>query len=317
MLEFTKSTQSPLLDENGKQAKWNIYDKVYIEKDEEKNMLPEDVIYDYPNSQGTKELNDLDIPFSFSKPSDLILYLLRFVNGDKEMNVLDFFSGSGTTAHAVMKLNSEDGGKRKFVMIQLPEVTKEDSEERKKGFETIAELGIERIKRAGYGLFQKLVERKNEAGLVQEGIVNPDDFDYGFRCLTIEPLQQSKLSKLESFAPVDLFDEKGVLGEFGVSTVLTTWMNLDGYGLSKQWIELRLADYVAYQIETTIYFLETNLSNDAIRALLEKYESDNFIVNKIVIFGYSFTMSEIQSIKDNLKQIEGIRHITLDIMVRY
>lgn len=106
------------------------------------------------NQEGTKEfskiLGDKRI-FDFPKPTDLIKYLINLnINNDNtDYFVLDFFSGSATTAHAVMKLNAEDGGKRKFIMVQLPEVTDEKSEARKAGYANICEIGKERIRRAG------------------------------------------------------------------------------------------------------------------------------------------------------------------------
>lgn len=87
--------------------------------------------------------------FTSPKPTKLLNLLLRIANCDREATVLDFFSGSATTAHAVMKLNAEDGGHRKFIMVQLPEVTDEKSEARKAGYANICEIGKERIRRAG------------------------------------------------------------------------------------------------------------------------------------------------------------------------
>ena len=86
--------------------------------------------------------------FSFPKPAHLIKYLM-YGGTDKDSIILDFFSGSATTAHAVMQLNAEDGGKRKFIMVQLPEETEEKSEARKAGYANICEIGKERIRRAG------------------------------------------------------------------------------------------------------------------------------------------------------------------------
>lgn len=86
--------------------------------------------------------------FSFPKPVHLIKYLM-YGGTDKDSIILDFFSGSATTAHAVMQLNAEDGGKRKFIMVQLPEETEEKSEARKAGYANICEIGKERIRRAG------------------------------------------------------------------------------------------------------------------------------------------------------------------------
>lgn len=99
---------------------------------------------------GTKEITDLfqGKLFDFPKPVTLIQYFLKTLY-DKNALILDFFSGSGTTAHAVMQLNAEDGGKRRYICVQLPEETDEKSEARKAGFANIAEIAKERIRRAG------------------------------------------------------------------------------------------------------------------------------------------------------------------------
>lgn len=78
--------------------------------------IPTELLLDFINRSGTKELKDLNINFSFPKPSSLISYLIKITNKTKSINILDFFSGSGTTGHAVMKLNAEDGGNRKFIL---------------------------------------------------------------------------------------------------------------------------------------------------------------------------------------------------------
>lgn len=112
--------------------------------------------------------------FDYPKPVSLIAYLIDFfIEKDEHAIILDFFSGSATTAHAVMKLNAQDGGKRKFIMVQLPEVTDEKSEARKAGYETICQIGEERIRRAG----KKVQE---EAGLQGQGL------DIGFRVLKLD-----------------------------------------------------------------------------------------------------------------------------------
>jgi adenine-specific DNA-methyltransferase len=180
LLIFTEgSSQNPLLDENGKQSKWNIYPKVFFDEDIESTLHPEDVIYDYPNSQATKELNALSIPFSFSKPTGLVSFLLRLINGENSL-VLDFFSGSATTAHAVMQLNAEDGGNRKFIMVQLPEKTDENSEAYKAGYKTIADIGKERIRRAGKKTVEELKAKNQQLELGQEP-VDASKLDVGFR----------------------------------------------------------------------------------------------------------------------------------------
>ncbi len=112
------------------------------------------------SQDGTKEITSLlgTKVFSFPKPSALIKYLIS-TSTEKNNLVLDFFSGSATTAHAVMQMNAEDGGHRKFIMVQLPEVTDEKSEAYKAGYKNICEIGKERIRRAGKKIKEELKEK--------------------------------------------------------------------------------------------------------------------------------------------------------------
>lgn len=133
-------------------------------------LLPESVGM---SLDGTREITNLfnGKIFSFPKPSSLISFFCKICN-DKDALILDFFSGSATTAHAVMKLNAEDGGNRKFIMVQLPEVTDEKSEAHKAGYANICEIGKERIRRAGKKI-------REEAGQAADGL------DTGFRVLKL------------------------------------------------------------------------------------------------------------------------------------
>ena len=108
--------------------------------------------------------------FSFPKPTKLIKYLISITCSKKDDVILDFFSGSATTAHAVMQLNAEDGGNRKFIMVQLPEKTDEKSEAYKAGYKNICEIGKERIRRAG-------------AKIKEENPLTTQNLDTGFRVL--------------------------------------------------------------------------------------------------------------------------------------
>lgn len=131
-----------------------------------------DIITNISNGDSeVQKLFDNHKYFDYPKSVALLRTLIGF--SDKDSIILDFFSGSATTAHAVMKLNAEDGGRRKFIMVQLPEVTDEKSEARKAGYNTICEIGKERIRRAGTKI-------KEEAGLQGQGL------DTGFRVLKLD-----------------------------------------------------------------------------------------------------------------------------------
>ena len=126
------------------------------------------------SQDGTKEISSLfDCKvFSYPKPSSLIKFFLKIIN-DNNSIILDFFSGSATTAHAVMQLNSEDGGNRKFILVQLPEETPDDSEAHKAGYKNICEIGKERIRRAG-----KKIKEENP--------LSTQDLDTGFRVFRVD-----------------------------------------------------------------------------------------------------------------------------------
>lgn len=147
------------------------------------------------NQEATREIKELFEVLSFDtpKPVGLLIFLLQLA-ANTDSIILDFFSGSATTAHAVMKLNAEDGGHRKFIMVQLPEVTDEKSEARKAGYETICQIGEERIRRAGKKV-------KEEAGLQGQ------DLDIGFRVLKLDSSNMEDVFYTpEEFSEANLFN---------------------------------------------------------------------------------------------------------------
>lgn len=161
---------------------WSVRFKQYL-RDEEGTMRKGtqlSMITNVFNQDGTKEFSNLigdKRIFDFPKPTKLISQLLKLeINGasNKDAIILDFFSGSASTASSVMQLNAEDGGHRKFIMVQLPEKTDEKSEAYKAGYKNICEIGKERIRRAGRKI-------KENAGLTA-----PVDLDIGFRCLRLD-----------------------------------------------------------------------------------------------------------------------------------
>ena len=158
---------------------WTVYTKQYMNCDNEGNLIertqrPMGIIDEYSSTQSSKLLESMQLGsfFSYSKPVDLIKYLIARLDLADGI-VLDFFSGSATTAHAVMQLNAEDGGHRKFIMVQLPEPCDEASEAYKAGYKNICEIGKERIRRAGDKI-------KSESPMTTQ------DLDIGFRVLKLD-----------------------------------------------------------------------------------------------------------------------------------
>ena len=145
-----KVSSSNLIDENGNPAKWNVFTKTYLNDVIDKSSAkPNSFIEDHINQNASHELNALGIPFDYAKPTSLIKYLMSVAKVGGDDIVLDFFSGSASTADAVMQMNAQDNGNRHFIMVQLPELIDEKESAYKKGFRNICEIGKERIKKAG------------------------------------------------------------------------------------------------------------------------------------------------------------------------
>ena len=161
----------------GNDGSWQVATKQYLRDADGTERLGKmfSIIENIYTQHGTNEMISLmgnAKIFPFPKPSSFVKQLLPLAS-DKDSIVLDFFSGSATTAHAVMQLNAEDGGHRKFIMVQLPEPCDEASEAYKAGYKTICEIGKERIRRAGDKI-------KSESPMTTQ------DLDIGFRVLKLD-----------------------------------------------------------------------------------------------------------------------------------
>ena len=156
------------------ETRWQVYQKFYLKN---RTKAPGNLWTDVEgNKKATRDMRDVfdsKKVFDFPKPIGFLKKAIS-IGADSDSIIMDFFSGSASTAHAVMQLNTEDGGHRKFIMVQLPEKTDEKSEAYKAGYKNICEIGKERIRRAGKKI-------KEDAGLTA-----PADLDIGFRCLRLD-----------------------------------------------------------------------------------------------------------------------------------
>ncbi len=167
--EFIKNSFEPITEENGDKVSFYLSENgviyYYKKRDKARNILS--VLRNMGTTEQMRsELESMGVFFSYPKPKELIKYILK-IGLDEDDYVLDFFAGSGTTAHAVMELNREDGDNRKFILIQIPELTDEKSEAYKAGYKKISDISIERNNR----VIEKIEKDEKEK--------NPDLFSEG------------------------------------------------------------------------------------------------------------------------------------------
>ena len=275
------------------------------------------------NKEGKNDLRKigLETVFSYPKPVSLIK---DFVSGatikNKKENpvILDFFAGSSTTADAVMQLNAEDGGHRKFIMVQLPEKTYHTNKDGKEvptsggkvaydaGFKSVDQISRERIRRAA----QKIRE-DNELSL-------SEDFDSSFKHYrVVKPVKQT-LEEIGDFDPnntnlftnmVAGFSSKslGIAGHTtGEETILTTWLAKDGYPFDADVEKVKFGSYIAHKVEDNrLYLINEGWGADQTKELLNQLGTYQLEVQSVVLFGYSFNVAELRELENGLKQLDS------------
>lgn len=283
---------------------WWPYVKYYLEgRTKRPSPLWNDLEGNKKASREVRELFDGKKVFDFPKPVDLLLRIINIAT-DKDSLIVDFFGGSSTTAHAIMQQNSKDGGNRKYILIQWQEQCKEDSEAFKSHYKTIDEIGQARIKLAANKL-----RRENP---MFHG-------DLGFKHFTLQEPTNQSIEKMERFEPHTMFGDNTLVDEFGVPTILTTWLVRDGYGLTSDVKTLNIEGYELYYMDKHLYIINPNLSNEVVASLLDRYQSDaGFNPQNIVIYGYALSWGELQGLKDSLRVIrDGEKNMRINFDIRY
>lgn len=259
------------------------------------------------STQGTRELTELfdgNDYFDFPKPVGYIRQIIEqaILTDDGDIYVLDFFSGSGTTAQAVMELKNE---RIHYIMVQWQELFSENSEAYRAGYRTIDQIGMERIKRAA--------KKIREANPLFAG-------DLGFKHFTLEEPKEDALLLMEEFDPTYNPVSTLTAEDFGVDAVLRTWLVADGYGLTEDAEEIDLAGYKAYYKGNHLYFInpDDTFTAGSIVALMDKYNGEAFSPQNIVIFSYSFGSTHREELQKNLRTLkDGNKTLTVNIEDRY
>ena len=353
-----KSTMQELIKNNlihwiEKDGIWIPYEKEYY-SEQDKIIKERSILYDVANTgDGSDMLTDLfgvKDTFENPKPIDLIKIFLSHTmkNGDV---FLDFFSGSGTSAHALYDFEVEKDIKCRFIQVQLEEKCKEGKPAYNLGYKTIDIFGIERIQRAARKIrkdLEKEISTKQDQLAIKEKKLLTENqqqrmfddietalaqeietlktviekkqailknIDLGFKHYILQDVSKNTLDKMETFDPNCLYADDDILHKFGEETILATWLVKDGYGFGET-IPLHLANYTAYYCKNHIYLIGgKDFDENAMIALVDKYgrESD-FNPENVVLFGYSFTYTQVEMLRKNLAAVKKLENnINLDI----
>ena len=251
----------------------------------------------WSNLEVSQISKEIELPFENPKNKILIIELLKLVKYKKSDIILDFFSGSATTAHSVMQLNAEDGGNRKYIMVQLPELCDESSEAYKAGYKNICEIGKERIRRAG----EKI---KSDESLPLE---NREKLDVGFKVFKLdstnikewdtdtEDLQQTLLDSIENIKrdrkTLDVLYE--ILLKYGLDLNIPIEENKDFYSIGGG---------------SLLVSLNKEINNEVINSICEEYkklqEIDKEFKTTVILRDNSFKDDEVKT--NAIKKLEQV-----------
>lgn len=308
---------------------WAVYTKQYLNADNEGNIVkrtlqPLALIDKFSTTQSNKRIKSLfggETIFKYSKPVDYISYLLRLVTNNNSL-ILDFFAGSGTTADAVMHLNAEDGGNRRYIMVQLHEPTfstnSDGTEVARKGSETAYQAGFRSIDE----ISRKRIELASQKIQAEKDLTN---FDGGFKHYRVLAPTQTTLDDLDRFdvadeAQLSLLEDLDFSdmvtpfsskklgydeGAKGQDTILATWLLADGYGFDR---EVIIKDFAAYQAPyvsgNRLYLIEAGWTSDQTKALLNAIGKNELTLQTIVLYAYSFSLENLRELELALNQLD-------------
>ncbi|MDY0685980.1 DNA methyltransferase [Pasteurella multocida] len=280
------------------------YVKYYLEgRTKQVSNLWNDLDGNKKGSLELKELLNAKNVFDNPKPVQLIIRCMEIATDFNDC-ILDFFAGSGTTAHAVMQLNAEDSGNRQFICVQLPEPTDKKSEAFKSGYYTIFDITKARIEKSAVKIQQDFPDYQGDLGFKIFETVS-----------TFSTLQNEENLSPQMALP-DMLNAPLTEGQY--HTLLTTWRVFDGNALTVPLQEVRLGDYVANLCGNTLYFLNAGFDSLAIKALIEKLDNDKvFLPERIVLFGANVESAKQKELKQALDSYTNRKKLNIALLVRY
>lgn len=304
---------------------------------------------EFSSRRGTAEVEKIfgKKVFSFPKPIELLNNLIK-VATEKDSIVLDFFAGSGTTGDSLFQINSEDGGNRRFILVQIPELI--DQKQNKVGYNFVKkELGIdtptifditkERIIRAAKKTKDVLIPNKinekeaelkelegkldlegkeEKINLLKTEIKSLKHQDLGFKVFETIPIWEDYNFEAEQFDTSQTLFDAGKLTEEDIRALLVTWKTNDNISLSQELEIVDLGGYNAFYGNGKLYLLHKNFTTENLKAVLEKIDTDKtFNPTSIIAFGYHFESKNLRELSENVKQYANKKKIDIDFITRY
>ncbi len=306
---FPKDTMQKMIDEGkiifGKTEDKLVEIKVYAKDYKQKFSS----VINLDGRAGANELKELFANdgkiFNNPKTIKLLIDIFSFVVAETDL-ILDFFAGSGTTAHAVMQLNAEDGenGRRRFILAQLPEPTDKKSEAHKAGYETIFQITQARLEKAAAKI---RADHPHYTG------------DLGFKIFATVPHFQAASD--EAFDPQQPLLPESVSADLSpeqLDTLLTTWRVYDGCPLTTPVRPLDLAGYTAHWCGGNVYFMTAGCTSQTVKALIEKLDSDaDFAPERVIFYGANMASAMQRELAQAVEGYANKKSLKINVLARY
>jgi adenine-specific DNA-methyltransferase len=337
---YTKTYKNAVI----KKDKKNGY---YVEIQERKKATSSLEFTDnkYSNDNAQKDISkyfDQKV-FEYSKPISLIQKIAEISTLENDL-ILDFFAGSGTTGDAVMQLNAEDGGNRKFILVQLPENI--DPKKNKAAYDfvknelhaapTIFEITKERLLRAAkkinIGIDEKIEKLQKELP-TEENVAAINKYatlktQNCFKVFETTPIWEDYDFEAATFDSTQTLFDVGKLTDMDIKALLTTWKTYDGIALTQELeavvlnaeseADEKTKNYIAYYGKNKLYLMNKGFTTDHLKALLQKIDTDKYFEPKsIIAFGYHMESKCLREIAENVKTYNNKKKSEIDFITRY
>lgn len=281
------------------------------------------------NWNNVSKEGDIQYP-NGKKPISFIKRMIEMTSSEnKDDIILDFFAGSGSTAHAVMDINTSDFGKRKSISIQIDEPIS-DKDKKKyysdTNFKVIFDITKERLLRSAKKINTELKSRiyKLKTELPTEETKSEIEkleklkSQNGFKIFETTPIWEDYDFEAEQFDSTQSLFDIGKLSDDDIKSLLTTWKTYDGIALTLELEKIDLSGYTAYYGNGKLYLMNKGFTTDNLKNLLEKIDSDKkFNPTSIIAFGYHLESKNLRELSENVKSYANKKNIDIDFITRY